>query len=139
MYSTIMIPVDLAHADRLSKALDSAGALAKLWGAKVVYVGVSAATPGSIAHTPEEFAKKLEAFAKEQGDKHGVTGTAHALTSHDPTTDLDSTLLKAVDETGADLVVMASHVPNITDYIWPSNGGSIASHAKASVFVVRET
>lgn len=132
-----MIPVDLAHVERLAKALDTAGDLARLWKAELVYVGVSAATPGSVAHTPEEFADKLEAFAKEHGAKFGVTGTSHAITSADPSTDLDPTLLKAVEETGADLVVMGSHVPNLTDYIWPSNGGTIASHAKASVFVVR--
>ncbi|OWU83461.1 universal stress protein UspA [Oceanicola sp. 22II-s10i] len=138
MFSNIMVPVDLAHEDRLSKALSCAGELAKSSGATVTYVGVSAATPSSVAHTPEEFAKKLDAFAAAQGEKHGVTTRAHAVTSHDPATDLDPTLLKAVDETGADLVVMASHVPNITDYIWPSNGGSVAGHAKVSVLVVRD-
>jgi nucleotide-binding universal stress UspA family protein len=59
------------------------------------------------------------------------------LTSHDPAADLDPTLLKAVEETGADLVVMASHVPGLTDYIWPSNGGTVARRAKVSVMVVR--
>jgi len=42
-----------------------------------------------------------------------------------------------VEEAGADLVVMASHVPNVTDYIWPSHGGWVAEHSDASVFVVR--
>jgi hypothetical protein len=32
---------------------------------------------------------------------------------------------------------MASHVPGLTEYVWPSNGGKLAGHAKASVFVVR--
>ena len=39
--------------------------------------------------------------------------------------------------TGADLVVMQSHVPGLMDYIWPSNGGKVAGHAKCSVLVVR--
>lgn len=50
---------------------------------------------------------------------------------------MDDILLKAVKDTGADLVVMASHVPNIMDYVWPSNGGKIAEHAECSVMVVR--
>ncbi|KUF11784.1 universal stress protein [Pseudoponticoccus marisrubri] len=137
MFKRIMVPVDLAHVDRLNKALTCAADMAKQHGSEVVYVGVSAATPTSVAHNPEEFAKKLEAFAVEQGQASGVTTTAHAVTSHDPSVDLDPTLLKAVDETGADLVVMASHIPNVTDYIWPSNGGTIAGHAKVSVLVVR--
>ena len=44
---------------------------------------------------------------------------------------------EAAEELGADLVVMATHVPNLTDYIWASHGGHLASHAKASVFLVR--
>ena len=46
-------------------------------------------------------------------------------------------ILNAPGNVGADLVVMQSHVPRLTDYVWPSNGGTIASHSKASVFVVR--
>ncbi|WP_375172768.1 universal stress protein [Pseudooceanicola sp.] len=137
MFNKIMVPVDLSHAGKLTKALDCAGRLAKQFGAEAVYVGVSAAAPSSVAHSPEEYAEKLDAFAAEQAKAHGISASGHSVISHDPSADLDPALLKAVEETGADLVVMASHVPNITDYIWPSNGGTIATHAKASVFVVR--
>ena len=47
-------------------------------------------------------------------------------------------MLKAIVNTGPDLVVIASHVPNVLDYVWPSNGGKVAERAKCSVFVVRE-
>ena len=137
MFNKIMVPVDLSHAAKLTKALDCAGRLAKQFGAEAVYVGVTASAPSSLAHTPEEYAEKLDAFAAEQAKAHGITASGHAVVSHDPTTDLDPSLMKAVEETGADLVVMASHVPNITDYVWPSNGGTIAAHSKASVLVVR--
>ncbi len=137
MFTRIMVPVDLAHVPQLERALDCAAALAKQHGAKVVYVGVSAASPGSVAHSPEEFARKLDEFASAQGELHGIDTEGHAVTSHDPRIDLDPTLLKTVADTGADLVVMASHVPNLTDYIWPSNGGTLASHAPVSVMVVR--
>lgn len=138
MFNKIMVPVDLSHAAKLEKALNCAGRLAKQFGAEAVYVGVTASTPGSVAHTPEEFAQKLDAFASDQGKAHGISASGHMMVSHDPSSDLDPTLLKAVDEVGADLVVVASHIPNITDYVWPSNGGTIASHAKASVLVVRD-
>ncbi|WP_163850563.1 universal stress protein [Pseudooceanicola aestuarii] len=137
MFNTVMVPVDLAHADKLDRALSCAADLAQLYKARVVYVGVSAAVPGAVARTPEEFAAKLDAFANEQARLRGIEATAHAVTSHDPATDLDPALLDAVKDTGADLVVMASHIPNVTDYIWPSNGGSLATHAKVSVLIVR--
>lgn len=137
MYQTIMAPVDLAHADELAHALQVTGDLARHWGAKVVYVGVSAATPGALAHSPEEYGARLEEFAAVQAKSFGIEAAAHPVMSHDPATDLDPALLKAVGDTGADLVVMASHIPNIADRFWPSNGGTIAARAAVSVMVVR--
>ncbi len=137
MYKQIMVPVDLTHIDHLEKALQTAADLANHYGSPVCYVGVTPETPSPVAHNPTEFAKKLEAFADEQGSKHGHQTSAKAYASHDPAIEINDTLLKAVKETGADLVVMQSHVPNVTDYIWPSHGGSVASHTDASVFVVR--
>jgi len=137
VFSSIMTPVDLAHLERLRKSLDVAAGLALQYDATVTYVAVTSPEPTSVAHSPEEFAAKLETFAKGEGERHGIKAASKAVTSHDPSADLDKKLLKAVDEVGADLVVMQSHVPNLADYLWPSNGGSIAGHAKASVFVVR--
>lgn len=137
MFKKIMVPIDLAHADKLERALACASDLALHYEATVVYVGVSAATPGSVAHTPQEFAAKLADFAAARANVTGLTIESLALTSHDPSTDLDPALLGAIDDTGADLVVMASHIPKLTDYIWPSNGGTIARRAKVTVMVVR--
>ncbi|WP_416898897.1 MAG: universal stress protein [Minwuia sp.] len=137
MFSKIMVPVDLAHADALQKALETAADLARHYDAPVCYVGVTSTAPGSVAHNPTEYAQKLDAFADAQGDAHGHRTDSKVVVSHDPATDLDDALLKTIGEVGADLVVMQSHMPNITDYVWPSNGGSIASHSKASVFLVR--
>ncbi len=137
MFKKIMVPIDLTHADRLKKAMQTAADLSKHYRIPVCYVGVTAETPGALGHNPAEYAKKLEDFGKAQAAEYGHQVTTKAYASHDPTTDLDDTLLNAVRETGADLVVMASHVPGIVDYIWPSNGGKIASHSDASVLVVR--
>ncbi|SHL64947.1 Nucleotide-binding universal stress protein, UspA family [Roseovarius litoreus] len=137
MFKKIMTPVDLAHQGDLQKALAVTADLAKHYGASVVFVGATSSTPSSTAHTPEEYRDKLEAFARDQGAAHGFEASADMVIAHDPTTDVDDVLLKAVRDTGADIVVMQSHMPNILDYVWPSNGGKIAEHAKVSVFVVR--
>lgn len=137
MFKKIMAPVDLAHKDRLEKALECAADLAKHYSAEVLFVGVTTSTPSSVAHTPEEYGEKLAAFAKQQGDAHGITASGKALVSHDPSSDVDDVLLKATSDNDVDLVVMASHLPNLMDYVWPSNGGKIAEHAKCSVMVVR--
>ncbi|MEH6575962.1 MAG: universal stress protein [Amphritea sp.] len=138
MYKKIMVPVDLLHIERLEKALVTASDLSKLYGIPVCYVGVAAALPSLIAHNPDEFTLKMELFGKTQADKYDLKNvTTAAYISHDPAVDLDNTLMKAAEDIGADLVVMASHVPGLVEHIFASNAGYLASYAKVSVFVVR--
>ncbi|MDZ7749764.1 MAG: 3'-5' exonuclease [Halofilum sp. (in: g-proteobacteria)] len=112
MFKKILVPVDLAHKDAIEPALTAASDLARHHGAEVCYIGVTATTPGSVARTPEEYQQKLDAFAQEQSDQHhGQTVSARAITSPDPVADLDDVLLQAIEDTGADLVVMATHLP----------------------------
>ncbi|MDF0602027.1 universal stress protein [Psychromarinibacter sp. C21-152] len=139
MYRKIMAPVDLAHLETLGKALDTAADIAKHYGAELCYVGVTAETPGAMGHNPKEYDEKLKAFAEEQAAGRGINATYHTSIAHDPTTDLDDVLLDTVKEIGADLVVMGTHKPGLADYIWPSNGGKIAAHTPASVFLVRDS
>lgn len=138
MYNQLMIPVDLAHIERLEKALKTGADLAKLYNIPVCYVGVSANTPSEIAHNPAEFTTKLQQFGEDQATKYGLNKVDTAVyISHDPAIDLDQTLLKAVKESGADLVIMASHVPGLADHMFASNAGYLASYAEVSVLVVR--
>lgn len=137
MYKTIMVPVDLEHSDQLEKALATGADLAKHYGAQLYAVSVTSTAPGVLARHPSEYAQKLEAFAAEQTAKRGVQFKAKVMVSHDPPVDLESTLKKAGSEIGADLVVMASHVPGFLEYIFSSRAGYLASHSDLSVFVVR--
>lgn len=137
MYKNILVPVDLDHVERLDKALSTAADLAKRYGSPVCYVGVTAATPGPVAHNPQEYTGKLAAFAKEQAARHGIEASAKTVVSHDPAVDLDQTLMHAVDEVGADLVVMASHLPGLPEHVFATNAGYLANHARVSVFVIR--
>ncbi|MES0881441.1 universal stress protein [Roseibium sp. SCP14] len=137
MFNRILIPIDLNHADKLEKSVSAGANLAKAEKIPIVFTAVASTVPSALAHTPDEFRAKLDAYAASQADKHGVSASAHAVFAHDPAAELEDALLKAIDETGADLVVMATHVPNLADRLWPSNGGRVASHADISVFLVR--
>jgi len=137
MFKQIMVPVDLGHVDQLEKSLRIAADLSKLYDAPVCYVGVANTQPSSVSHDVQEYERKLAKFAEQQLAMHGHQGTSRAYAGHDLVMDVDDVLLAAVDKINADLVVMASHVPTLVNYIWPTNGGRIAAHAKAAVFVVR--
>ena len=137
MYRRIVVPIDLAHLDALQKAIGTAADLATLYRIPVVYVGVTGTLPDDVARTPAEFGRKLEEFARSQAETHGIEATAHPLTSADPPAELSRVLRAAVKTLDADLVVMASHPPSPLDWILPSQGGSVAEHSEASVFIVR--
>jgi nucleotide-binding universal stress UspA family protein len=137
MYRSIMVPVDLEHADALDKALATAAGLAQQHGATVTYVAVTTSAPGAVAQDPDEFSRKLKAFAGEQGRRYGIETKGLTQVSHDPTTDLNRTLMATAEEIDADLIVMASHVPGVVEHLFASHAGYVASHAKMSVFVVR--
>lgn len=137
MYKKIMVPVDLAHVERLEKALATAADLARHYQIPVCYVGVTGGTPSEVAHNPQEFAGKLEQFAAGQAAQHGLRAETAAPIAHDPAIDLSRTLIEAIDNVGADLVVMASHIPGLPDHIFSSNAGAVASYAAVSVLVVR--
>jgi nucleotide-binding universal stress UspA family protein len=68
-----------------------------------------------------------------------VESSSLAKSSVDPAVELDDKLLEAIEETDADLVVMASHVPGVADrlHLISSNAAWIVKHADVSVFVVR--
>ena len=137
MFQKILIPIDLNHAETLEKAVSAGVYLAKADDIPIVFTAIASTVPSPLAHTPDEFRAKLDAYAASQAEKHGISASAHAAFAHDPAAELEDALLKAIDDTGADLVVMATHAPKLTDYFWPSNGGRVASHANVSVFLVR--
>jgi len=137
MFNKIMVPVDLAHLDALEKALTVAADLSRHYRAGLCYVGVTTSQPSAVARTPQEYELKLRAFAHEHAPDSGHEPTARVYNSHDPSADLDNILVQAINDVGADLVVMATHLPTHLDAIMPANGAKIATHTEASVFLVR--
>lgn len=138
MYSKILVPVDLDHAEKLGKALDLAGETAKSNGAEVVYVDVVDAVPTTSPHTEgERVAGRLARFAKHEGQRHGIKTSEQIALRSDLHLNVGADIVKAAKETGCDLIVMASHVPGLKDHFLSSNAGYVASHAPVTVFVVR--
>ncbi len=136
MYRKVIFPVDMAHIERLTKALQTATDLARHYQAELCFVGVTSTVPGPVGHTPAEYEARLNQFAQEHAT-NGLKTSAKACVSHDPAIDTDKTLLQAIRDLGGDLVIMQTHAPNVLDYIWAGHGDTIAAHSEASVFLVR--
>ncbi len=139
LYSKIMVPVDLAHIEKIDKSLRVAAGIARQYDAGICFVAISGMAPNPVAPSPEKFEAELNMFAREQADRFDIRATGRMFPSVDVAAELDDRLLEAITEVGADLVVMASHIPDVPDrlHLMSSNAAYIVRHAEVSVFVVR--
>ena len=137
MYARIGVPIDLEHTAALEKAVATAAALARVFDATIDLVAVTSPSPGAVASNPQAFGAHLAAYARDCGARHDAVFTPRVRICDDPGADLDRELSAAFHELGNDLVVVASHVPGLREYVFSSNAGWLASHTDLSVFVVR--
>ena len=114
VFTKLMVPVDVTHPGQLEKALAVAADLARHYGAGICYVAVTSSAPNTLGHTPDEAARHLDEFAAAQGETHGLDTSGHLVVSHDPAVDLDKSLLGAIQDTGADLVVADQNIFEIS-------------------------
>ena len=53
--------------------------------------------------------------------------------------DVYQEILAHANKIGADLIIVASHKPNVSDYLLGTTAARVVRHAACSVFVVRQT
>jgi universal stress protein F len=141
LYDRIMVPVDLQHLDSMARALTTAVDVARRYGSSLWFVAVTGKVPNPAAPTPEEFSARLDEFAEQQRRVYGLEVHSRAVSSVDIAVELDHILLSLAEEIGADLIVMASHVPGVADrvHLIGSSAAHLVRHSHASVFVVRQS
>jgi nucleotide-binding universal stress UspA family protein len=137
MYTHIMFPVDLHLPPEVRKAADVAAEVAKWQGARITVVSVTGTQPGDPVQTDAKVNEDLRAFADQLANNSGTDVACRNIHSVDVAAEVDGDLARAAEEIGADLIVVGTHAPRITDYIFSSHAGYLANHAKVSVFVVR--
>lgn len=136
-YHKIMVPVDLAHVGALEKALRTAADLATHYRIPVCFVSVHERRDDLADAESDAFQQELENFALDQAERHGFEAMARACLRDASSPDIRETLMRALEESGADLVVMASHLPDVDDRMFASNAAYVAASAPVTVMVVR--
>jgi len=139
MFKTILVPIDIAHAQANAATIEIARGLAAAHDGKLVLFNVIEAIPTfAAAQIPAEIHDKvrsdavdaLKAFAAEQGladSAETVVREGHPARA----------ILDYANEIGANLIVMASHDPGPSDYLLGSVAGRVVRHAHCSVLVAR--
>ena len=138
MYQRILVPVDLADRAGFDRSMAVADDLATRHGAELHVLTVLPSYNMAIvgAYFPPEHeeraTKEAQGALAELLADHGA---AHGHVAHGTIYD---EILKAADKLDCDLIVMASHRPELKDYLLGPNAARVVRHASQSVFVVRD-
>ena len=140
MYKRIILAVDLADTSTKPKGLPEALELAKAWGGDLRLVNVQPVVPATfMEYVPADFdaeqtKRAMEALEAITADidlpAERKSGAARAGGIYHE-------LLQEASEWNADLIVVGSHRPVMSDYLLGSNAKTIVRHAQCSVLVVR--
>lgn len=136
MYKSILVPIDLAHVERAKPMFDQAKELCAPDG-KVIAAHIVPVIPSYVsAELPGDFFQKGERTARAELEKLVKDSGLEVQTivrSGSPA----SACLAIAEETGSDLIIVASHNPGLADYFLGSTAARIVRHAECSVLVMR--
>ncbi len=136
MYRTIIVPIDLSQETKGRRILDLAIRLGGD-GARIILANILEELPGYVAielpaglmeQSRADAEEKLKAIAADAGIDAEVT----VRIGHP-----GNQILDLAEETGADLIIVASHRPGLQDYFIGSTAGRVVRHANCSVLVTR--
>lgn len=136
MYRKIIVPVDLGQIEKGEKILLKAKALLDE-GGELVILNVTENVPGYLTiELPIDFAERnlAEAEARLRALADGCGVTARFVTRMgSPAREI----IDAAEKLEADLVIIGSHRPNLTNYLLGSTADRVVRHAACSVLVDR--
>jgi len=140
MYKRIILAVDLGETPAPPKGLGEALELARAGGGALRLVNVQPVVPATfMEYVPADFDAEQTKRSLEQlnrivagidlpADRKSVAARAGGI-YHE--------LLQEAADWNADLIVVGSHRPVMSDYLLGSNAKTIVRHAQCSVLVVR--
>ncbi len=135
--NTILVAVDIARHGGNDTVISTAKRIAEQFGGEVTLVHALESFQAHIAaEMPEGVLAKREQEARQAAEAlaadHGLAGCI--VRDGAPA----KVILETASERQADLIVIHSHDPDLTDYFLGSVAGRVVRHAHCSVHVVRE-
>ncbi len=141
MFSSLLVPVDLAANSGKRRALAVAVDMARRYDAELTVMTVIPDFGMSIVGSffDEDFAERARAEASSKlaafcAEHVPADLRAHEYVGRGPIYD---EILRAAREIGVDCIVMGSHRPELKDYLLGPNAARVVRHAPCSVMVVR--
>ncbi|HEX5796645.1 MAG TPA: universal stress protein [Geminicoccaceae bacterium] len=142
MYRNILVPVDLSDKHSWRKALPTAISLCETFEGKLHLITVvpEFGLPMVGQFFPEGYEAKLRQHAAKQLRDFAAQQVPGEIECRRIVAEgkVYQEIMKAADAIKADLIVMGSHRPELSDYLLGPNAARVMRHAKCSVMVVRE-
>ena len=142
MFKEVLFAVDLNAPETQQNALDAALAQVKLSGGALhIVTVVPEYGVGMVAsYFPPDFEKNVIKHANESlhdyVKAHVPKGVpVQHIVAHGT---IYREIIHYAEKVGADLIVMASHRPELKDYLMGPNASQVVKHADCSVLVVRD-
>lgn len=136
MYDTILVPVELSHDNSGINAIKIAKKLIND-GGDIILVSVVGNIPtyletelhkGLINNTQKQALEVLTKMAKNEG----IGSQVEVRSGHEA-----NAILEAAESNKADLIIIASHRPGLSDYFLGSTAARVVRHAQCPVLVDR--
>ncbi|MCC5999706.1 MAG: universal stress protein [Pararhodobacter sp.] len=136
MYKNIVVAVDLAHGEAGKALLERARALVDADGT-IRLLHVLEDVPSYIAaELPRDLNERRQAEAKVELGVLAEGGNPTILTEVRSGA-ASGQILQLAEDTGADLIMIASHRPGLSDYFIGSTAARVVRHAQCSVLISR--
>ncbi|MHA1538671.1 MAG: universal stress protein [Alphaproteobacteria bacterium] len=142
MYKNVLLPIDLAEASSWRKALPAAVEACQTSGGTlhIMTVVPDYGSPAVAQYFPEDFEERMIAESNRE-----LAALAAKLVPKGVSVEtvvvyggIYEKILETAGAIGADLIVVASHRPELKDYLLGPNAARVVRHANQSVLVVRE-
>lgn len=138
---TLLLPVDIFHPTGWEKALEHAVSLAGHYDAAlhVLTVIPDFGMPMVGSFFPKDFSKNALVDTKANLARFVSDNVPDGIdvTPHVKHGTIYKEILAAADVIGADMIVLASHRPEMRDYLLGPNAARVVRHARQSVCVIR--
>ena len=141
MYEHILLPVDLGNESSWVKALPTAIEYCVAFGAMlhVMTVMPDFGSPMVAQFFPTDHEDKMMETANQVLHKFVADRVPDSIKVQHIVADgtIYKTIIETADQIGADLIIMASHRPELQDYLLGPNAARVVRHSTKSVLVVR--
>ena len=138
-FENILVAVDRGEESSWKEVLPTAVDQAKHSGGRLHLVTVVPDEPPQLAWLPEDYTPKMIAHANTQLAQLIETQVPEQVIAepHVRQGTIYSEIVKLARELGIDLIVMASHRPELKDYLLGPNAARVLRHADCPVLVIR--